>query len=153
MIDWETLLSLKAARRAMSLSQTQLATLLGVSPRTVQSCEQGWRKPSPALEKSLLLLRIGHERGADLGNHKCWETKNCSEGERASCLTFRTRQGHLCWLTSGNVCNGKRVRTWEEKKQVCSQCAFFHRLLGGLAESHATALPIDDAPGRRISAH
>ncbi len=152
MIDWETLLSLKAARRAMSLSQTQLATLLGVSPRTVQSCEQGWRKPSPALEKSLLLLRIGHERGAELCSTKCWETKNCSEAERSSCLTYRTRQGHLCWLTSGNNCAGKRVRTWEEKKQVCSECNYFQKLLGGLAQSRPEPLVSDDN-GRRMSAH
>ena len=137
MINWDTLLSLKAARRALSLSQTQLAMLLGVSPRTVQSCEQGWRKPSPALEKSLLLLRIGHERGADLCSTRCWETKNCSESERSACLTYRTRQGHLCWLMSGNACSGKRVRTWEEKKQVCAECAYFARLLGGLAVSSA----------------
>src|SRR5512141_3071684 len=125
MIDWETLLSLKAARRAMSLSQTQLATLLGVSPRTVQSCEQGWRKPSPALEKMLLLLRIEHERGSETGSIICWEHRNCSEATRYDCLVYRTRQGHLCWLLSGNICNGKRVRTWQEKKQQCGSCDFF----------------------------
>jgi DNA-binding XRE family transcriptional regulator len=149
-IDWDTLLSLKAARRAMSLSQTQLATLLGVSPRTVQSCEQGWRRPSPALEKSLLLLRIGHERGSELVSFKCWETKGCRESERSSCLTYRTRQGHLCWFTSGNLCAGKRVRTWEEKKQVCSQCAFFQNLLGGLAEGENQH---DSSDSDRIAAH
>lgn len=135
MIDWNDLLNLKAARRVMGLSQTQLATLLGVSPRTVQSCEQGWRKPSPALEKSLLLLRIGHERGAELCSTRCWETKNCTDNDRMACLAFRTRQGHLCWLMSGNACSGKRVRSWEEKKQVCAQCPHFHLLLGSLADN------------------
>ena len=150
MIDWDDLLSLKAARRVMALSQTQLATLLGVSPRTVQSCEQGWRKPSPALEKSLLLLRIGHERGAELCSTRCWETKNCTENERSACLTYRTRQGHLCWLMSGNACSGKRVRSWDEKKQVCTSCPQFHLLLGRLAEATSHV----DAPStEQVAAH
>ncbi|MBN1960669.1 MAG: helix-turn-helix domain-containing protein [Deltaproteobacteria bacterium] len=132
MIDWENILSLKQIRREMALSQSQLATLLGVSPRTVQSCEQGWRKPSPALEKTLLLLRIAHERGPNLCSQRCWEIKNCFENQRNSCLAFRTRQGHLCWLISGNICSGKSLRNWEDKKQVCAQCPQFHRLLGDL---------------------
>lgn len=150
MIDWESLLSLKAARRAMSLSQTQLATVLGVSPRTVQSCEQGWRKPSPALEKSLLLLRIGHERGVDLCSNKCWDLKGCSESERTHCLAYRTRQGHLCWLVSGNLCAGRRVRTWDEKKAVCGECNFFNRLLGNLVNSTA---PSEAAANEHVSTH
>ena len=37
--------------------------------------------------------------------------------------------GHLCWLLSGNVCQGKRLRAWKDKKAMCMQCDFFQKLL------------------------
>ena len=47
----ETFLDLKAIRTELGLSQAALAALLGVSERTVQSCEQGWRHPGHAVER------------------------------------------------------------------------------------------------------
>ena len=122
-------IDLKTVRTEFGLSQSQLADLIGVSLRTVQSCEQGWRNPSPALEKAVILLQLAKSHGAKLGMKRCWESINCSENERNNCLAYQSKQGHLCWLLSGNICRGRRLRTWADKKDMCMQCQFFLELL------------------------
>jgi DNA-binding XRE family transcriptional regulator len=120
---------LKAIRRKVGLSQSEFADLLGVSLRTIQSCEQGWRNPSPAVEKSALLLFIAHCQGADFRNHTCWATVQCSDQDREGCLVYKTKQGHLCWLLTGHICKGIKLHSWEDKKALCSECDFFRELL------------------------
>ena len=116
-------------RQELGLSQTELADLLGVSPRTVQSCEQGWRHPSPALERLALLLLIAFRQGSQFGAQACWKATRCESATRDRCLAFLSRQGHLCWFLTGNACRGQRFRSWAEKKRACAGCDFFQRLL------------------------
>ena len=130
MPDWGDLLDVKTVREELGVSQAELAVLLGVSPRTVQSCEQGWRKPSSALERSILLLLMAWRQGDRFGSEVCWETIDCSQDLRQRCFVYRSRQGHLCWFLSGNACRGLRLRNWQDKKKMCGECAFFWRLLG-----------------------
>ena len=132
-------LDLRFVREELGFSQAELAALLGVSPRTVQSSEQGWRNPSAAVEKSALLLLLAKRHGAAFSAHRCWETMGCSEEERRECLAFLTHQGHLCWLLSGNVCHGKRLTCWEEKKIACMKCRFFRELLPDGLPTRASA--------------
>ncbi len=127
----EDLLDLKAVRAEMGVSQAELATLAGVSPRTIQSCEQGWRKPSSALEKSILLLLIAWRQGESFGSQLCWEATDCPPQTRDGCLAYRSRQGHLCWFLTGNMCKGMRLYRWADKKALCGECGFFRTLLRG----------------------
>ena len=122
-------INFKAVRSELGLSQVELADLIGVSQRTVQSCEQGWRKPGPAVEKAVILLLMASRQGADFGIKACWNSINCSRRERDDCLVYQSRQGHLCWLLSGNTCQGRSCRTWEDKKAMCGECSFFRELL------------------------
>lgn len=131
MIDWSTLLDIRRVRDELSLSQAQLADLVGVSIRTVQSCEQGWRRPGVALEKSLLLLLMAFRNGTEFGAHVCWQTAEREPGVCERCIVRWCSQAHLCWLFSGNMCQGKRLRSWAEKKAVCGECRFLHQLLEG----------------------
>ncbi len=124
-------LDLRAVRAEAGLTQTELADVIGVSVRTVQSCEQGWRNPSAAVEKAALLLLSAKRNGADCTQPMCWEAVGCREEERRACLVFQTRQGHLCWLLSGNLCQGAHLRSWDDKKAACTRCAFFRKLLPG----------------------
>ena len=128
-------LDLKVVRQELGLSQAEFADMIGVSVRTVQACEQGWRNPSGAVEKAALLLLLSRRHGPEFSEYRCWEEINCSDDERKACLVFQTRQGHLCWLLSGNVCQGKRLRDWKDKKATCKECSFFQKLLpDGLRE-------------------
>ena len=130
-IDIDSLFDLTAVREELRLSQSELAALLGVSPRTIQSNEQGWRKPSSALEKSILLLLIASRQGEDFTSHTCYNTLDCGPETCDQCLIHRSRQGHLCWLLTGNMCKGRRLYNWQDKKQVCGECLFLQTLLRG----------------------
>lgn len=149
MINWEHLLDMRRAREELGLSQRALADLLGVSPRTIQSCEQGWRKPSAALERSLLLLLLALRNGPGFGRMRCWDVLRCDPGVRQRCFTFRSRQGHLCWLLSGNMCGGRPLRSWRQKKAACGECAFLRLLLGETLPARVTVARnrAGEAPG------
>ncbi|HEY3418086.1 MAG TPA: helix-turn-helix transcriptional regulator [Armatimonadota bacterium] len=118
----------QAIRKELGISQTELASFLGVSPRTVQSYEQGWRTLSPAVEKSLLLLLVMYRRGAQLSEMACWEVKDCRPGLRERCLAYHARQGHMCWFLTGNQCGCQQLHDWVHKKEVCLSCPFFQQL-------------------------
>ncbi len=124
-----TFIDLKAIRKKLDLSQTELATLIGVSERTVQSCEQGWRNPGQAVEKAAILLLVAKWHGAEMEKHRCWESIDCTDEERSNCLVFQSHQGHVCWLLSGNQCRGRDLKTWVDKKEACFDCPFFLELL------------------------
>ncbi len=122
---------LKAIRTELGLSQARFAALLGVSPRTVQSSEQGWRQPSDGLEKAALLLLMAHRNGRQLSSHVCWQATDCEGERRDECIAYRSGQGHLCWFLTGTLCQGMRLQTWQQKLQLCRECEFFDRLLSG----------------------
>ncbi len=116
-------------RRELGLSQSELAGLLGMSSRAVQSYEQGWRHPSPAAQRLLLLLLIAQRRGKSFPTHCCWKSTDCSAEVRGGCAAYRSRQGHLCWFLTGTFCAGERTRTWSEKWRKCRRCPFMRQLL------------------------
>lgn len=121
---------MKAVREEMGLSQVELASLLGVSPRTIQSCEQGWRSLGSAVEKSLLLLLMVYRQGDSLKQMACWEARGCSQEMRSKCLTYISGLGYLCWFLTGNQCACKFIHDWADKKNLCMGCPFFQRLFG-----------------------
>ena len=51
--------SVTAARAKLGLSQREMATLMGISPRTLQNWEQGQREPDQAA-KMLLRVAVRH---------------------------------------------------------------------------------------------
>lgn len=130
-INWGELLDPRRIRSELGLSQRQLADLLGLSPRAVQSWEQGWRTPSSSHERSLLLLLLAHRNGSEFGQLACWDFAPCPRERRQECIAHQCRQGHLCWFLTGTRCQGRRMRTWAEKKVVCGECEFMHRLVRG----------------------
>jgi len=125
----EDLVKVAGIRHGLALSQAELADLIGVSARAVQSWEQGWRKPSAAFEKALLLLEMAVYQGENFGSRVCWEVTHCPQGTREARLAYRARQGHLCCFFTGNLCRGRRLRTWEDKKAMGMECSFSKSLL------------------------
>ncbi|MBN8772953.1 MAG: helix-turn-helix domain-containing protein [Thiobacillus sp.] len=55
----ESVRQMKEARNRLGMSQSELAALMGVSPRTLQDWEQGRRKPTGAAQ-TLLRVAIAH---------------------------------------------------------------------------------------------
>jgi DNA-binding XRE family transcriptional regulator len=142
-----TCVDIRAVRERLGLSQSEFADLVGFSARTIQSCEQGWRQPSPALCRMSTLLLIAQEQGPDFGNVRCWEEVDCPPETRDDCIAYRSRQGHLCWFLTGTTCGGKHLHDWEQKHELCSGCDVFRKLLGrpgealGKLSGHASSEP------------
>jgi hypothetical protein len=113
----------------MGFSQSELASLAGISSRAIQSYEQGWRQPSDLVERMLLLLLMAHRHGAGLSRFRCWEQKECPPGVRGRCIAYVTRQGHLCWFLTGTMCEGRRQKCWSDKMRACLDCGFMQKLL------------------------
>lgn len=130
----------RAAREELGLSQKEMATFLGVSIRTVQSCEQGWRHLSPALERTLLVLLIISRRRGHLGEYVCWEEMQCQPARREQCFAFQSKQGHLCWFLTGRQCACCGCHDWKSKKSICMQCKFFRRLVGDLEQTQSSSV-------------
>ena len=119
----------KTIRAELGLSQSVLASLVGVSARAIQSYEQGWRRPSEMVERSFLLLLIAFRNGNQLARARCWEAMKCVPETRDQCIAYLTSQGHLCWFLTGTMCHGQNRRCWDEKLRECLKCSFMQGLL------------------------
>jgi DNA-binding XRE family transcriptional regulator len=92
--------NLRSVREALGKSQHDLAGLLGVSLRAVQSYEQGWRHTPLDVQKLALLLLYLQRRNGDPPRPPCWVTRGCDPKARNACSSHEFGGGHFCWLFS-----------------------------------------------------
>lgn len=120
-------------RHYLEKSQSQMARLLGISSRAVQSFEQGWRKiPAPTERQMLFLLSMKDAPSIEI--KPCWQTKECDPKTRNKCPAWEFQAGHICWFINGTVCEGKVQETWQKKMRLCQQCKVFLPLLTKMAK-------------------
>ena len=112
---------LKSIRRVLGKSQSEMADVLGISVRAVQSYEQGWRPmPCRVQQLSALLIYLNWRRSG--GKAKpCWKIKDCEPERRAECAASQYKAGDLCWLITGTRC-GDDTDNSETKMRMCSEC-------------------------------
>jgi DNA-binding XRE family transcriptional regulator len=120
---------IRAARRVLDLSQGKMASLLGVSVRAVQSYEQGWRVPTPAIEKLIGLLLYVHWRRTHPSPAPCWEVSGCPATTCARCVVKTYGAGDLCWMAAGAQCRNPLQDDWETTMARCSRCRVMTRWL------------------------
>ncbi len=127
------------ARQYLGKSQRELANLLGVSVRAVQSFEQGWRPVPVHVERQILfLLAMKNEKDSI----RCWEVRDCPEAMRKKCPAWEFRAGNLCWFINGTICRGSVHRNWKEKIALCRECQVFSRTF----ESFQRKRPEEEPP-------
>jgi DNA-binding XRE family transcriptional regulator len=114
-------------RLLLGKSQSQMARLLGISSRSVQSFEQGWRNIPPSVERHLLVL-LSLKVKADGGRKPCWEVRNCPDEWKTNCPAWEFKAGDLCWFINNTFCNGKSQNSWRTKMEVCQKCQVFSKL-------------------------
>ena len=111
-------------RQHLGRTQTQMAQLLGTSPKAIQSFEQGWRRVPVHIERQVLLL-IALKYSQKKMARPCWVMKGCSEKVRQQCPAWELQAGHLCWFINGTICQGKVQESWQKKMKLCRQCRVF----------------------------
>ncbi len=115
-------------RRYLGKTQSELAQLLCVSPKAVQSFEQGWRKVPASAERQLLFL-LSLKRSLDEDGNPCWEMRNCPVEWRQNCSAWEFKAGHFCWFVNGTYCQGERQENWAKKIGLCRQCELLRSML------------------------
>jgi len=114
-------------RRALGKTQSELARLLCVSLKAVQSFEQGWRNVPVSTERQLLFL-LALKMSAEGDARRCWEIKNCLVERKENCPAWEFKAGNFCWFINGTLCHGKTQESWEHKIQLCRQCEVFRSI-------------------------
>jgi DNA-binding XRE family transcriptional regulator len=108
-------------------TQSQMAQILGVSPKAVQSFEQGWRNIPVHVERQILLILAlkNHDSQKD---KPCWVTQRCPAKRMRDCPAWQFNAGHLCWFINGTICKGAVQPSWRKKMKICGACEVFHSI-------------------------
>jgi DNA-binding XRE family transcriptional regulator len=115
-------------RRYLGKTQTEMGQILGVSPKAIQSFEQGWRKIPVHIERQILLI-LTLKHNASRSNKPCWLRRNCPVELRKNCPAWQFAAGHLCWFINGTICEGLPQLSWEEKMKTCKACEVYRSML------------------------
>ena len=115
-------------RKKLDKSQKQMAQLLGVSLKAVQSFEQGWRNVPTHVERQSLLL-LAKKLSDNRRTEKCWKIQNCPKDVKTSCPAWEFKFGDLCWFVNGTICHGEVQKSWEDKIKICRKCIVFKKVL------------------------
>ena len=118
-------------RSHLGKTQSQMAQLLGVSPKAIQSFEQGWRHIPTYAERQVLFL-LARKRAHNKRGTPCWVIQKCPTKTRRNCPAWEFQSGHLCWFINGTVCQGEVQESWREKMEMCRQCKVFQPILSSI---------------------
>jgi hypothetical protein len=118
-------------RQSLAKTQAELARLLCVSPRAIQSFEQGWRDIPASAERQLLFI-LSSKKLSEAVGLACWEIQGCPLEWKENCAAWEYKTGHLCWFINGTFCQGESQKNWGEKIKLCRQCKVFQSMLPGV---------------------
>ncbi len=111
-------------RRDLQKTQKEMAQLLGLSLKAVQSFEQGWRHIPVHVERQVLFLLAMKGKGQEK-TRNCWEIRQCLPKQRQNCPAWEFHCGHLCWFINGTICQGLPQKNWQKKIKICQKCLVF----------------------------
>ncbi len=115
-------------RQFLRKTQGELACLLCVSPRAIQSFEQGWRNIPASAERQLLYL-LSLKISSNERDGYCWDIRDCPAKWRENCAAWEYRAGYFCWFINGTFCQGKFQEKWGKKIKLCRQCEVFRSMI------------------------
>lgn len=87
-------------RSQLGKTQKQMAQLLGISIKSIQSFEQGWRKIPVHIERQSLLL-LALKRSGDGKRKPCWSVKKCPKAIKESCPAWEFNAGVSAGASTG----------------------------------------------------
>jgi len=116
------------ARQYLGKTQGQMAQLLGVSLKAIQSFEQGWRNIPVHIERQVLFL-LASKKSPPGGERSCWVIRKCPMETKQNCPAWEFQVGNLCWFINGTICHGQVQENWQKKMKICRQCKVFRTML------------------------
>lgn len=124
--------NIAGVRAILKLSQREMGLLLGVSTRSIQSYEQGWRPVPPTVQK-LAGLFLSLKRRKDRPKRKpCWKIVKCPPNVLKECWAHQLNAGDICALAATDPRGKKNLAGWErELLEVCTECRFIKGLRRG----------------------
>lgn len=135
MVLWMNSKDFSGIRHYLGRTQKQLSRLICVSPKTIQSFEQGWRTVPIHVERQLLFL-LALKGSLDEKTGPCWEIRNCPAEWRKNCTAWEFKAGHFCWFINGTFCQGEEQISWQSKMKLCEQCKVYRSLIPLLWENN-----------------
>jgi transcriptional regulator with XRE-family HTH domain len=122
-------------RTSLGKSQRELAELLGLSLKAVESYEQGWRKVPAHVERILYFLLFKLNEAEIEAEEPCWKSKACPEDLRDKCVAYVAKEGSFCWFFTGRLCASAKSSGSAKADGLeggCYTCAVFTRMLSKL---------------------
>jgi len=116
------------ARQSLGKTQSQMAQLLGVSLKAIQSFEQGWRNIPVHIERQVLFL-LASKKSSPRKDRTCWVIRKCPMEVRKNCPAWEFQVGNLCWFINGTICQGRKQESWQKKMKICRQCEVFQAMV------------------------
>jgi DNA-binding transcriptional regulator YiaG len=116
-------------RAVLGKSQRELAELLGLSLKAVESYEQGWRNVPAHIERLLYFLLFKLNETAIEKEEPCWTATNCPEERRSKCVAYVAKEGRFCWFFTGRLCSNSKSGESSADDRGCYTCAVFTRML------------------------
>lgn len=119
-------------RKKLSKTQKEMAALLGISIKTVESYEQGLRNIPVNVERIVyfLLFKLNMEKFN--GKETCWNIKKCSAHSRENCISWTAKEGFFCWFLTGKFCAHEKLIS-NKTNGNCFNCSFFKNNLTKIA--------------------
>ena len=112
----------RVVRKSLGLSQKEMAELMGVSKKTMESYEQRWRA-TPVNVERLALLYLGCFKLAEKNEKiQCWRMTKCPKKRRDACVAYKIKRGDLCWMFGGTPSEEDEQTDWRAKFERCMQC-------------------------------
>src|SRR4030067_3736064 len=118
-------------RQYLGKTQSQMAQLLGVSLKAIQSFEQGWRNIPVHIERQVLFL-LASKKSPPQKERPCWVIRKCLMEIRQNCPAWEFQVGNLCWFINGTICQGRTQESWQKKMKICRQCKVFQTMVPSL---------------------
>jgi len=116
------------ARQYLGKTQSQMAQVLGVSLKAIQSFEQGWRSIPVHIERQVLYL-LASKKSSPRKERTCWLIRKCPTETRQNCPAWEFQVGNLCWFINGTICHGQVQENWQKKIKICRRCKVFRTML------------------------
>lgn len=111
-------------RKRLGKTQKQIALLLGVSYKTVESYEQGFRNIPVNVERILYYLFFKLNMDRLNSGELCWDKKECPLKIREHCIAWLANEGFFCWFLTGKTCVHEKIISGGNSES-CFSCSFF----------------------------